>query len=199
MPGNKLEQDIINIFNKDIALSLSINQIAKRLRKSYPHIHSKVRILIKAGVLHETRIGKNSLCSVNLASESAVCLLGINEARKKEDFLRSNKEIGRIQRIIAILKDQLAISTAFLSNQRLILVIDRDTDSKIIKEKFAGTKNQQLELFSKDSFQKAMLKETPYFSNVIILYSVEKYFELISQIHDKLKSEHLFGRNKNEN
>ena len=82
MIGNKLELDIIRIFNRDITALLSINQIAHKLKKAYPHINAKVNDLINEGILNKRQIGRSYLCSVNLDNDKCVELARANDNKR---------------------------------------------------------------------------------------------------------------------
>ena len=96
MIGNRLEKEILGIFDRDIYSLLSINQISKKLHKAYPYINAKVNELIKEGVLNKSQIGRSYLCSLNLNSEKTIALLSLMGTEKKEKILGriKNSKVG---------------------------------------------------------------------------------------------------------
>ena len=87
MIENRLELDIISLYDNNLKSLFSINQISKKLDKKYPYINKKVKQLIKSDILQKINFGRSHLCSINLDSDRAIILLSLNEIRKKERFL----------------------------------------------------------------------------------------------------------------
>ncbi|MEM2138667.1 MAG: hypothetical protein QXM96_00775 [Candidatus Woesearchaeota archaeon] len=183
MIGNKLEKEIISIFNRDISSFLSINQIAKELNKAYPNINNKVNSLIKEGILTKIVAGKSYLCTINLENEKAIALLTLNESEKKQKYK------GKIENLLLEIKDiknRFNILTIILHNNSLIVVLDYLNDQEAIKNLYKEIKRFNLIFFDKTSFQQYLLKNKSVLSEFVILYSYEKYYELLSQIKNNL-------------
>jgi len=192
--GNKLEKEIIGIFNRNISAFLSINKISKKLRKAYPYINTKVNQLIKEGILNKTVIGKSYLCSINLENDKAIALLILNEAIEKQSFFKS-KKFTKLEEEIKDIKKKFKIYTVFYADKKLHFVLDHIYDKEAIKNSYKEIKIFSLQFYSKQDFYDVILQKKSLLSNKIILYSPEKYFELVSEIKEKLMMKHLQGRN----
>ena len=90
MIGNKLEQAIIGILQDNLSCSLSINELAKRLKKAYPYINKKANYFFDEGILKKIPVGKSFLCFLNLNREKARILLSIRAINMREEFLKKN-------------------------------------------------------------------------------------------------------------
>ena len=185
MIGNKLELNIIGLFNRDISLLLSINQIAKKLNKAYPHINAKVNELIEQGILNKVQVGRSYLCSINLNDDKAVILLSLNEAIKKDKLLQqpSNK---KLLEEISLIKNNFKVYTIFILGKKLIFVLDHIYDKEAIKNKFNQIKKFQLEFFTKQEFQDKAFADNSMLKDHIILYSPVVYYELFQRVHSRL-------------
>ena len=76
--------------------------------------------------------------------------------------------------------------TILLQNKSLLFVLDYMHDKEAIKNLFSVIKQFDLVFFDKKEFQNHLLSNTKAFHNYTILYSYERYFELIKDIQDKL-------------
>ena len=96
MVVSKVGQEIIGIFNRDISASLSINQMAKILKKAYPNVNNTANNLIDENILNKNQEGHSYQCSINLENEKALLLLSLNEIMKKEKYLKKIKPVAII-------------------------------------------------------------------------------------------------------
>ncbi|MBN2367387.1 hypothetical protein JXC34_00080 [Candidatus Woesearchaeota archaeon] len=179
MIGNKLELDILGIFNRDITAFLSINKISKLLNKAYPHINAKVNQLIKEGILNKTEFGRSYLCSMNISNAKTVALLSLAEAVKKDKFL---KKTG-LSDILTQIRKEFRIYTIFAVSSSIYFVMDHIHDKEAIKNSFKELESYSPVFLSKDEFMIRIKEEKSLFSKKIILYSPETYFELIEEIY----------------
>jgi DNA-binding Lrp family transcriptional regulator len=184
--GNKLEKEILSIFNRDISSFLSINQISKRLKKSYPYINIKVNQLIEEGVLNKASVGKSYQCSINLNNEKAVALLSLNEVEKKEIVLKKLNNYDQLETAIYKLRKEFKIYSLLLSKNTLIFILDYLHDKEAIIGMAPEITKYDLLFFDKVGFQQYVLKNSNILVDLIILYSFEKYFEFINDIKDQL-------------
>ena len=183
MIGNKLELRIIELFNRDITLLLSINQIAKKLNKAYPHINTKVNQLIKEEIFNKVQVGRSYLCSINLDNTKAVALLVLNDAIKKESFLKKlNKEFSDELNKIS---KEFKIYTIFLSKKKIYFVLDHIHDKEAIKIISKELKRFDLMFFSKSQFQEQIIHDKKLLDKTI-LYASQKYYELLNEIKAQL-------------
>ncbi len=182
--SGKVEEQIISIFNRDITQLLSINQISKILKKAYPHINSKVNQMISEQVLSKTNIGRSYFCSINLESSKSIALLSLAESEKKiEDGLK--KELKNI-------KSEFLIYTVFMAKNRVYFVLDHLHDREAIKKKLKSLKKYELLFFSKDEFKNLVLSKPGILVETVVLYSPEKYYELLSEINKQLIGKVMF-------
>jgi DNA-binding Lrp family transcriptional regulator len=190
LAGNRLEKEIIGIFNNEITSVLSINQIAKKLKKAYPHINHKVNELIEEGILKKTVAGRSILCSINIENEKAVLLLSLNEIEKRE---RHSKRLSsELLEEISKIRKSFKVYTILIQNKCITFVLDHLYDKEAIKNGFSKIKEFELRFFSKDEFLETALKDNSLTSGQVILYSPATYFEFISQIKGELVMRAMF-------
>jgi hypothetical protein len=184
--GNKLELEIIGLFNRDINLLLSINQIAKKLNKAYPYINSKVNDLIKEGILNKVEVGRSYLCSINLENEKAIVLLSLNEIYKKEKQLKKTPKAQHLLQELKSIKQQFKTYTVYLEKKQLTFVLDHIHDKEAIKNNYKEIKKFDLIFLTKTEFHNTILNNISVLKNKTVLYSPETYFELLNEIKDQL-------------
>ena len=182
MIGNKLEQEIIGIFSRDISALLSINQISKKLNKAYPYINAKVNLLIKEGVLDKTEIGRSYLCSINLGSAKAIALLSLYEANQKEKYLKKTNLLPVLDKI----RKEFNLYTIFAIEKKLYFVLDHIYDKEAIKNSYKLIREFSPEFLSKQDFVNLILQNKAVLSNKIILYSPETYYELLEEMQSQI-------------
>lgn len=189
MVGNKLEKEIISIFNRDIFSFLSINQISKILKKSYPNINLKVNDLIKEGILLKYELGKSYFCSINLDNEKAIALLTLNEAEKKEIFLKQLKKQNSKNNLfneINEIKNKFKVYTILFYENKIIFVLDYINDKEAIKNLYNEIKNFELFFFDLNSFKDYLSYNHKNLSKFIVIYYYEKYYEILNSIKNNL-------------
>jgi hypothetical protein len=196
--GNRLEQDILEVFDRDFSQLFSINQISKKLNKSYPHINAKVNNLIKEGVLSKANVGRSYLCSLNLENEKSVALLILEGAKKKEKTLSHIKNLSIFLEEIARIKADFNVDTIILSNNSLIFVMEHIYDREAIKNMYKEIKQFDLLFFDKEAFVEYLLENPTIIPETCILYSYEKYFSLVNKAKEKLIAKKLFEENKKQ-
>ncbi len=86
------EQEILSAYSENPKGIYSINEIAKRLGKAYPHVHKTVRMLIDKGVLKRHEVGRSHLCSINFEDKRAILLLALNHTSKYETLPEDVKQ-----------------------------------------------------------------------------------------------------------
>jgi hypothetical protein len=194
--GNKLEQEIIGIFNRDITAILSINQISKKLNKAYPYINTKVNELIEERILNKIQVGRSYLCSIDLNNDKAILLLSLNDINKREKYLGKIKKSKDIIDEIRLIKKEFKTYTILLQGKKLIFVLDHIHDKEAIKNKFNRIRKFELEFITKLEFQDKMLSDKSLLTDRVILYSPETYYELIQEIQSQIfvKYSYLFSK-----
>ncbi|MFH1770579.1 MAG: hypothetical protein ABH828_03405 [archaeon] len=182
MIGNDLEIEIIELFRKDITRLLTINQIAKELRKAYPYIHKKVTSFIEKEIFNKFKLGNSTLCSINLQSEEAIVLLTINELKQKKELLKKNKELElKIEKLKEASKE-VPIQTVLKVKNKLFIITENQFYKKTLHNEFS-TAN----IMTKQEFQQKILKDYSQIQDHILLYHNEKYYEIMGEIEHELR------------
>jgi len=182
MKDNDLQEDIIALYDNNLKNVFSINQIARLLKKPYPYINKKVSKMIDNGILNKLQIGRSYLCSLNLSNEKTLLLLTLLELRKKEKL--SREERGKLDDLVQLLKKEVILLSLVgtLINNKLqeIFVIAQDFKSIKSPIKLTPITQDQLE-------QLLINKSHPLYSNHVILYGAERFFDCIKDMEDELQ------------
>jgi len=179
---NRLDLAILELFLRNTYLSLSINQIAIRLGKTYPNINKKVNELLEEGILNKIVIGRSHLCSLNLENPKTRLLLGILELKNLEE-----NRPGLVKETRELLKPfRKAGQVLFVSLQdKTIFLCVSD------KRPFTGMrlpKPWQLTISSPSEMEH--LLESSIFSEHHLLDGFERYFEFINDHASHLRRYH---------
>ena len=177
MVVSKVGQEIIGIFNRDIFASLSINQMAKILKKAYPNVNTTSNNLIKENILNKLQAGHSYRCSINLESEKALLLLSLNEVEKRERYLKTVKKPKQFLEEIREIKKSFNIYTIFAHSAKLYFVLDHIYDKEAIKNSFSVIKQFKLVFLTRSEFTDSIRQEPK--KNPVIFYAPKKYFELV--------------------
>jgi len=180
--ASRVEEEIFGIFCRDITLALSINQIASRLQKAYPHVYSVVISLIREGILNKAQVGRSYLCSINLKNENAVLLLSL-AALKRRDMLLKRKKIFHVVENFKNLSKEFKIYTAAIHNDMLHIVLDYKHDSEAIKAAEPSLKRYRLRFYTKEEF----IKNCEDFKSSVIVYSFTGFYNLIADVLPKIR------------
>jgi DNA-binding transcriptional ArsR family regulator len=73
-----VDNEIIGSFVKSYDRELTINQIAKEIKKSYGSINQHVNLLIKKGLIIKREVGSAILCKLNYNSKKVMAYLVFN-------------------------------------------------------------------------------------------------------------------------
>ncbi|MFH1916377.1 MAG: hypothetical protein ABIJ21_03875 [Nanoarchaeota archaeon] len=185
MVGNRLELDIVGLFNDDVGASYSINEIARRLNKKYPYIHKKVTSFLKDGILQETIIGRSHLCSINLENDEAILLLSLNAAKRKSESLKKDARVRQILAHLIDVGEEKGAVAIIQRGENILFIADG-------KAPFLDLKHVQV--LSKDAYQKEVLANPGLQQTTVILYSFERYYSLMKEIQGKLRMAYLFKK-----
>ncbi len=196
MIANKLELDIIRLYDSNFVNLFSINQISRLLNKKYPYINKKVKGMIKEGILKKTIVGKSHLCSLNLKSRKAVLLMALNEISKLEKGIKNKKEARAGRKAINEIADKISefvnknilmvnIFSVVVSDRRIVFIVDDKKKRRLIFSEF-----ENAEVVEKDEFLDMLVYDESIIKNHIVVYGVENFFELVSIASDELKREY---------
>lgn len=86
---------IIKLFCKDFTLDYTINQISKKIKKSYAYTNKEVREFIHKGILNKKIVGPSILCSLNLKNDLTIALLVLCSAEKKQEFFADKEDLKK--------------------------------------------------------------------------------------------------------
>ena len=121
-------------------------------------------------------------------NDKAVIILSLNEINKRNSFLKKNKKTNF--EILSEIKNQFDIYTIFFTCKKLTFVLDYINDKEAIINQFSEINKFELQFFDKSDFHKEILEDDKILKDHIILYSYEKYFELLGEIDEKLFRNH---------
>jgi hypothetical protein len=188
MLGNKLEQAIIGIFQDDLSKVLSINEIARRLHKAYPYVHKKTSFFISENILKKTHIGNSFQCSLNLHEEKTRLFMKINEINKRDASIKKDDTLLRIKKeiegdIAAI--PGLRVDTVIMHGNDIFYVLEDMEHSSIIQQKNKLEKHNLI-FFNKETFLQYFLNNSHLMKNHVILYGIDSYLEITSELEEKL-------------
>jgi len=188
--AGELEQEIIGLYNSNICAMYSINQISKKLKKKYPYIHKKVRMLIKEKILLSNVIGRAHLCSLNLENERTVILLTMNELEKRDQLFNEKKGLHLFLEKIKKLSRNETINSVVWYNKRICCIVESSYNRKLkrIITNCANKTGYKALCYDKKGFIKEVLANKKLFHERVVIYGFERFFELMLQAETRLKA-----------
>ena len=191
MIGNKLEQSIISVFQYNLSQTFSINELAKKLHKSYPMINQKSNFFLKEGILRKINIGRSYQCFLNLNNDKARILMSINEVNTRESFIEKNKDFQVVMEELSKTYSNnrnTDIITIIFTKSDIIFVL-KELETKLITS-IQGSlllpSKYKLSFFSIDLFKEDIINNYSLQKDHVILFNIEKYIEILSLINDRL-------------
>ena len=180
MVENRLEQQIIQLYDTNLVNLFSINQISKQLKKKYPYINKKVSELISKDIIKKIVVGRSYLCSLNLENPKTVVLLALNEMGKK-------KPTNAAEIISYAEKNKLTliVLTIIESNKKLLFVVDNISDRRPIQRQFPDA-----EVIDKQGLLDMLSDNNELFRSHTIIYGYENFFSLMKIELNELKRQH---------
>jgi len=196
MELNRNELKILELFQKDIFLKISILEIMKKIKsKSYQRVYEAIGLLVKKNVLSLEKIGNISLISLKLSRETII-LLGFLEETEgiKKNIPNYSKilEIREISDYLILITGSYA-SNKFTKKSDLDLVIIVSDNESIVKiQKLVENKTMlfipqiHLYVFTKKDFIEMLKNNEKNYGkeivkNKIILKNAQKFYELIKE------------------
>jgi hypothetical protein len=177
----RLEQEIIGLFARDITAAYSIHQISKTLGKAYPHINRKVNVLIESGVLGRVVIGRAHLCSINLHSARARNLLAAVEIEWAE-HAKSQGDVGRARKKLEAFSNRFPFTIAFLSGRDLHLV----TPVPGVFETPTWELPFHIHVHEVNAFKELLLEDKTLLTEHTLLLGYELYFSVLASCAERL-------------
>ena len=183
MIENKLDLDIISLYDRNLKSLYSINQISKRLNKRYPYINKKVNLLIQSNILQKVTLGRSHLCTLNLDNEETVILLSLNEIKKKQGFHFKKREA--LDQLMRSLKDSVSlycvIALPSQEKDRVVFVCNLPDEKEEIA-KHAGSFGLDVLAYTKrELIAELSSSKNRMFDSHIVLYGYERFFELVNE------------------
>jgi len=184
------QQDLIALFDRNIKASYTINHISKLLKKPYAYTHGKIKKLVEQNIIKAVPIGNSLLCSLNIYEDKTLVLLTLNEISKKKEFIIREKINSALVENIKSIKCDFDIYTAVLnlSSNELFFVIKDNKDIPKIKNALV-IKKYSCHFSTPDEFRHNLVKSN-LLQNHIVIYSCEKYFEIIQSLDKELQYLH---------
>jgi hydrogenase maturation factor HypF (carbamoyltransferase family) len=181
MDAPKLEQQIIALYSDNLVNLYSINQIAKKLQKTYPFINKKVTQLLELRILNKIVIGKSYLCSLNFDNEKTILYLALRELEKK----RTASETGSLATFLDANRLSLSIQLVVKYNGKMLFVVENLKDRREIQRAFPTA-----DVCDKKEFLDLLVDDAKLFTNHTILYGAERFYELLKIDLPELKRLH---------
>jgi hypothetical protein len=184
------QQELIELFDKNIKASYTINQISKLLKKPYAYTHGKIKKLVEQNIIKTTSIGNSLLCVLNINDDRSIVLLTLNEIGKKKEFITQEKINSALVENINSIKCDFDIYTVVLnhSSNELFFVIKDNKDISKIKNALV-IKKYSCHFSTLEEFKQTLVKSN-LLQNHVVLYSFEKYFEIIQSLDKELQYLH---------
>jgi hypothetical protein len=181
--GNKLDEDILEVLSRDITNLHSINQIAKSLHKAYPYINKKIHDYLDEDILKKAVIGNAHLCFLNLTNDKTRLMLSLVEINIRNKHPR-HKEWDELKISLNDIRSRHDIQTALVYKNSIIIVLENTLYAEEIKKSL--NTNHNIIVIDKKNFQNEIVKNHDLIREKIILVSPERYYEIISEIQEKL-------------
>ena len=190
---NKNEYAILELFIENIFLKKTIRDISKTLGKSYPKIHEGIKSLEKEEIIKIIKIGKSSVCEINLSQKSISILSLIDE---QESFSKKIPGIEKILDFKEFLDDIVLITGSYAKGNQ---TSKSDIDLVIITKEDAFKKQKLIENLTmlfipkihpivityKDFTDMLLEKKENFgkeiFKNRLLFRNPRRYYELIKE------------------
>ncbi len=187
---SKLDQQILSTLLNHLDRRLSINQIAQILKKSYPNIYNKTNELIDLKLLKKEKIGKATVCRLNIENDLLRNILSHMDIIKRDELMHDSPFLTKIAESLDSASPSIGIITAF-SFEGMVGICIQKSESKAELESFLLSRLSKQDcskiiIFDKKSLMNYVVPEI--ISKKIILSNPDNYYRLLSEI----KSESLF-------
>jgi predicted nucleotidyltransferase len=185
--------EVIDLFRRNIFLSKTIKQLSGLLGKPYPKVHASIKELEESNLITIDKVGKSSLCKLNLSQGSISILSFLDE---QEAFSKNIPNIGKILEFKEFLDDILLVTGSYAKGKD---TKNSDIDLVLITRDDAFKKQKLLEnvtsLFKpavhpvvityKDFAGMLTGKEDSYgkeiFNNRLIFRNAKRYYEIVKE------------------
>ncbi len=177
----------MRLYEPRVKAHYSINQIAKKLGKTYPYIYQTVQGLLEREVLVATPVGRSHLCTLNLRSDECIAILTLNALEERKKALKS-KFVGAVLEAVKRVSPRMPIWTALLVGETVYLVtcpLDEDEEDTLKHE----IPYSALVLLSVPQLRERLraLEETELREERVLLHGFANYYGLLASIEDRLQ------------
>ncbi len=205
-----VEQDIVDLYDRDLLAEYSINQITRKLgRKGYGFVYDKISSMLDRGVLKKRVVGTSSLCSLNFDEYGTVLLLCRNEDLKAKRMYSRRKLLkGVLEQLVEDSKKHNTVHAVVVfgsyakgtagekSDVDLLVVVEDRKKESVSRVANTLSMSHSVELnavvMDKAAFQ-GMLRDKGVnvvkeaFKYHVVFYGCEKFFEYIREVKDDIK------------
>ncbi len=189
----KKQEEILNLFRKNIFLKATIRELSKRMKKAYPKTYEAVKEMEKQGIIKINKIGNSSVCEVNL-TDKAISILGYLD--EQEAHLSNIPNMQKILDFEEFLDDIILVTGSYASKKA---GKNSDIDLVIITKEKAFNKQKLIEnltsliipeihaiVLTNEDFIKMLLdKEENYgkeiFKNRLIFRNSNRYYHNLKE------------------
>ncbi|MGV8150806.1 MAG: hypothetical protein ACP5NV_03710 [Candidatus Woesearchaeota archaeon] len=188
MIGNKLEQSIINVFQKHPTETFSINQVSKIIKKAYPHINRKSNYFLKEGILRKINIGKSYQCYLNIKSEKARLFMAANEINRLEENVAKNKNLRlAVEESIKIVDKYPVECILYLRSNIIIVFKDGDLIAQFSDEILTHTllKDYRIQFWTTKELQERYIEDAEMQAHHIVFANTDRFLRLLSELNEK--------------
>ena len=174
----EVDRDVLELFSQNVVASYSINQIAKKLNKSYPYVNKRVSALLDDGILQKRVVGSAHLCSLNFFNDSCIALLSLVEIEKRDAAIKKNRALDMALSWVKEHPKLRGYECMVVSERTVFLVGDEKPRRKL--------EGMHQKLISEDQF-KNMLEQGKVLKEHVILAGFEAYFMMVREIEAELR------------
>ena len=171
------ELETIGLFSKDLALSLTINQISKKLDKSYAFTNGHIRTFLDEGILQKKVVGSAILCSLNFSNEKTLGLLMLNSIEEKQHFV--SKVDHKTLEFIKEIRKNHGIKSIFFSKDTINIICENKAETQIILSKIKNP-NHKIAITDENEFKLGF--KNLDMQNITIIEGYESFWRLISEM-----------------
>lgn len=171
------ELETISIFSKDLALTLTINQISKKLDKSYAFTNKYIREFLDEGILQKKVVGSAILCSLNFSNEKTLGLLMLNSIEEKQQFL--HKVDKKTLELINTIKKTGGVKSLFFINNNLNIICENKTQTLAALASI-NSHNHKIAITDENEFKLGF--KNIDMQNLTIIEGYESFWRLISEM-----------------
>ena len=171
------ELETISIFSKDLALALTINQISKKLDKSYAFTNKYIRDFLDDGILQKKVVGSAILCSLNFSNEKTLGLLMLNSIEEKQQFLQKTDK--KTIELIKEIKKTHGIKSVFFINGNINLICENKAQTTLLLSNITN-QNHKITIVDENEFKLGF--KTLDMQNLTIIEGYESFWRLISEM-----------------